>query len=129
MDQHTTYFPEPKPLRRELSNNPTNAEKALWNGLRKKQTGAKFRRKASTGEFVVDFYCCEMWLVIQLDQQFVSVDSVSNDKAAVDQFLRNGGVSVIHIRSIDLLENYEALITGLTWEIEQRSRYCRRMFT
>ena len=45
----------------------TKAELNLWEGLRKSKTGFKFRRQHPIGIYIVDFYCHELKLVIELD--------------------------------------------------------------
>ena len=48
--------------------NLTNAEKILWNALRNgKLNGLKFKRQHSIGNYVVDFYCYKLRLIIELD--------------------------------------------------------------
>ncbi len=55
-------------LRRELRQNQTHAEMLLWESLRnRKLDGVKFRRQHSIGNYVVDFYCAEAALVIEID--------------------------------------------------------------
>ena len=55
-------------FRKELRNNPTKAESMLWKALRKKQLeGRKFRRQHSLGNYIVDFFCPQEKLIIELD--------------------------------------------------------------
>jgi very-short-patch-repair endonuclease len=57
-----------KPNRKWLRNNSTSAEAALWNLLKDKQVeGRKFRRQQSIGKYIVDFYCSQERLIIELD--------------------------------------------------------------
>ena len=57
-----------KQYRRELRNNPTKYESMLWKALRGRQLeGKKFRRQHSLGNYIVDFYCPEEKLVVELD--------------------------------------------------------------
>ncbi|NID11813.1 endonuclease domain-containing protein [Fibrivirga algicola] len=57
-----------KELRRELRQRQTLAEVLLWNELRNRQlNGMKARRRHSIGGYVVDFYCAEAALVVELD--------------------------------------------------------------
>ena len=51
----------------ENRKNPTEAESVLWEALKAKGIGAKFRRQHIIGDFIVDFYCNEANLVIELD--------------------------------------------------------------
>ena len=53
---------------RELRANETEGERVLWNALRSRRLlGRKFRRQVPIGPFVVDFYCAEEQLVVELD--------------------------------------------------------------
>jgi very-short-patch-repair endonuclease len=57
-----------KQNRRNLRNNLTPAEAALWKLLKSKQLeGIKFRRQHSVGNYILDFYCTTQRLAIELD--------------------------------------------------------------
>ena len=59
---------ERKSFRKELRNDLTPAEAALWKVLqRSKIEGRKFRRQHSVGPYILDFYCPEEHLAIELD--------------------------------------------------------------
>ncbi len=53
--------------RRQLRNNCTSQEKLLWKQLQGKKLGFKFIRQYSVDNYVVDFYCPEKRLAIELD--------------------------------------------------------------
>ena len=46
---------------------PTKAEKLLWSELKNKKLGVKFRRQYIIDKYIVDFYCVENGLVIEVD--------------------------------------------------------------
>jgi len=50
-----------------LKNNLTPAEKIMWEHLRKKQTGHKIRRQHVIDDFIVDFVCLGLKVVIEID--------------------------------------------------------------
>jgi len=53
---------------KHMRKNPTGPENALWDRLRQKQLfGLRFRRQQPIGPYIVDFYCSELRLVIELD--------------------------------------------------------------
>jgi len=55
-------------LARELRKSMTDAERKLWRSLRLRQIyGHKFRRQFPLGNFIVDFVCLEMHLIIEVD--------------------------------------------------------------
>jgi very-short-patch-repair endonuclease len=53
---------------KDLRNNPTQAERILWQYLRLRQLGGhKFRRQQPLGNYIVDFVCLEMRIVVEVD--------------------------------------------------------------
>ncbi|MFA6564751.1 MAG: endonuclease domain-containing protein [Verrucomicrobiia bacterium] len=58
----------PSQITRLLRRRPTPAEKLLWRWLRGRRfSGFKFRRQHPIGDYVLDFYCCDARLDIELD--------------------------------------------------------------
>ena len=55
------------PRRRELRKSQTKQEEILWRNIRNRKLGVKFKRQYSIGGYVLDFYCPEIKLVIELD--------------------------------------------------------------
>jgi very-short-patch-repair endonuclease len=57
-----------KPLARQMRREPTPAENRLWRHLRGRQVlGFKFRRQHAIDRFIVDFYCAEVHLIVEVD--------------------------------------------------------------
>jgi very-short-patch-repair endonuclease len=52
---------------RELRRRMTPAEMLLWQALRGRRTGFKWRRQHPIGPFIVDFYCAERRLIVEVD--------------------------------------------------------------
>ena len=61
------YNPELKELARQLRNNSTKAEVFLWMKIKGKSLGYEFHRQVPIDEYIVDFYCPELKLAIELD--------------------------------------------------------------
>lgn len=53
--------------RRELRNQATDEENILWSELRNSKLGYKFRRQHSFGGYILDFYCAQRRLIIEID--------------------------------------------------------------
>ena len=51
----------------KMRDNATNAEHYLWQNLRGKQLGVKFRRQHPIGEYIADFICLAEMLIIEVD--------------------------------------------------------------
>ena len=56
-----------KPAVREMRKHPTPAEEALWERLRRRQLGIRFRRQHCIDRFIVDFYARDAGLIVEVD--------------------------------------------------------------
>ena len=62
------YNPKLKQLARNLRNNNTFAEVLLWNHLKaRKMKGYQFMRQKPIGNFIADFFCSKLKLIIEVD--------------------------------------------------------------
>lgn len=91
--------------RKKLNNNLTPAEAFLWKCLQKKKLeGRKFRRQHSINNFIVDFYCAEEKLIIELDEQ-VHFDIVQQEyDAERTKELESLGFKVIRFENKQVFE-------------------------
>ena len=76
---------------RDLRHNQTEAENAAWHLLRGRQLGAKCRRQCRIENWVVDFYCFEHRLAVELDGSVHSQPSQMRRDAAKEDYLRTIG--------------------------------------
>lgn len=60
----------------ELRNNPTPAEKLLWNNIGQRQLGIKFRRQHPVSNYVLDFYAHRVKFAIEIDGSIHSNEEV-----------------------------------------------------
>jgi len=94
---------------RELRERPTNAEKKLWRRIRDRQVaGAKFRREHPVGNYIVDFYCDEAKLAIELDggQHALS----SGYETTRTQELERLGIRVLRFWNNEVLGNLDGVL-------------------
>jgi very-short-patch-repair endonuclease len=61
------YNPNLKQFARHLRNNSTLSEILLWKQIKNKAFGIEFHRQVPIDEFIVDFYCHELMLAIEID--------------------------------------------------------------
>ena len=93
-----------KTLRQKLRHNATPAEKALWRSLKKSGVGAKFRRQHGVGPYVLDFYCPEHKLAIEIEGS-VHDDVMRRDyDAERHAYLESQGIRVLYFENRALLE-------------------------
>jgi very-short-patch-repair endonuclease len=84
--------------RRALRRNSTDAETALWSELRDRHLGGfKFRRQHQCGPFILDFYCHQVALAIELDGGQHDDESAAAYDEARTAFLRARGIDVLRI--------------------------------
>jgi len=100
-------IPRPKLQRaRDLRRGLTMAERRAWNLLRnRRMLGLKFRRQHVIAGFIVDFYCAELRLVLEIDGSGHSGGAQSDYDAARTANLEARGYRVVRIRNDALQED------------------------
>ena len=98
-------------MRKELRNNLTPAEAALWKALQRGQLeGRKFRRQHSFGKFILDFYCPSEKLVIELDGRHHFSDVGFEADSERSTFLHSHGIRVLRFENKDVFENLDGVL-------------------
>jgi very-short-patch-repair endonuclease len=85
-------------------------EVLLWQQLRKRPDGLKFRKQFPIGEMTVDFACLERRLVIEVDGEGHSFGDQPRRDAARDTLLRRNGFRVKRIAARDVLNDMDAVL-------------------
>lgn len=95
---------------RELRHRQTDAERMLWSRLRNRQIdGWKFKRQVPVGPYVLDFFCFEANLVIEVDGGQHAEDRVASDQRRT-QFLEADGLNVIRFWNREVLNDIDGVI-------------------
>ncbi len=101
-----------KEKRKHLRNNPTQAEAFLWGYLKNSQLeGRKFRRQTSIKNFIVDFYCPEENLVIELDGDFHFDEKAIKDDKRRTQRLEEEGLNVLRFENQEILLHLDNVLS------------------
>jgi very-short-patch-repair endonuclease len=95
----------------ENRNNPTDAERVLWNALKGNKAGAKFRRQHIIEDFIVDFYCPEANLTIELDGGYHNVPEQMKSDAERTARLKELGYIEIRFKNEQVLCNFDETIS------------------
>ncbi|WP_421991626.1 endonuclease domain-containing protein [Qipengyuania sp.] len=89
-------------------------ERLLWQHLRARPGGFKFRRQHPAGLYVLDFYCARLRLAVEVDGwAHDSVETIARDRNR-SAFLRSQGIATTRIPARAVLTDVEAVITRLT---------------
>ena len=112
---------------RRLRREQTDEEKQLWRALRDHRfAGFKFRRQHPLGEFILDFYCADAKLDIELDGfQHGLPEGIQRD-AAREKFLAEQGIETLRFWNHQWHKNREGCLLEI-WNILQRRTGCVRV--
>ena len=106
------YNPKLKERARELRKADNLSEVLFWNQVKNKQfKGYDFDRQKIIGNYIVDFYCSNCNVVIEIDGS--SHDNKQEYDAKRDAYLQSLGLEVIHIPVEDILKNMAATMQWL----------------
>ncbi len=101
-----------KPIAREMRTRPTEAEDILWQHLRcYAVSGYKFRRQHNIERFIVDFYCAEAKLVIEVDGHIHQYQA--EEDAVRQQYLEGQNLKVIRFSNDFILNNINEVINQI----------------
>jgi len=98
---------------REQRRSPTLPEALLWQALRTRPKGLKFRRQHPLGPYVADFYCAGARLVIEVDGESHSMGDRPAHDARRDEWLRNGGLQVVRFAASDVMRDLQSVVTAI----------------
>lgn len=104
-----------KEKRKKLRNNSTEAEILLWLELKQsKLSGRKFRRQHSIGDYIVDFYCPNENLAIELDGEVhFEEDQIEYDRIR-DKYLNSLGIEVLRFENQEVLLNIDKVLKEIS---------------
>ncbi|NWF82164.1 MAG: endonuclease domain-containing protein, partial [Chloroflexi bacterium] len=107
---------------RELRKNATEAEALLWKILRNRAFhGAKFRRQHPVGGYILDFYCHEARLAIELDgSQHSEGEQIKYDEERTKILREQHGIDVIRFWNSEVLHQTEDVLNTLWTVLDER---------
>ena len=110
-EPHSTRKAKTQAQAQYLRDNPTDAERKLWNqALAKSHLGVKFRRQQAIGDYIVDFVCMSHKLVIELDGSGHNSESRKREDQERTAFLEQGGYRVLRFWNNEVMENLEGVV-------------------
>ncbi len=89
----------------------TPAEAGLWKHIKNKQLdGRKFRRQHSIGNYIVDFYCPDERLAIELDGEVHHYDNVHQSDKQKESYLNERGITLLRFENRLVFEYLEIVL-------------------
>ena len=106
---------------RSLRLHQTDAENLLWLLLRNRSFGFKFRRQHPVGRFILDFYCHQARLAVELDGGEHNEDSAALKDEFRSSELLKMGIHVIRFWNDEVLTSTEAVLERIYLELIGRA--------
>jgi very-short-patch-repair endonuclease len=104
-----------QPARNELRNTLTPAEASLWKSLRRSQmSGKKFRRQHSVGPYILDFYCPECRLAVELDGQEHFYPKGWDHDLRRTEYLEGLDIRVLRFENRDVFEHLDWVLRTIS---------------
>jgi len=107
------YNPKLIPLARKLRNNSTLSEILLWEELKqRKMLGYRFLRQKPVGEYIVDFFCNKLKLVIEIDGDSHDENNYENDMTR-QNWLESIGLTVLRFDDLEVKKDMENVLMAI----------------
>jgi very-short-patch-repair endonuclease len=118
-----SYNSKLKNLARQLRKNSTLAEVLLWKNIKGKSYGYEFHRQVPINEFIVDFYCHELRLAIEVDGATHDYNFDNDDNR--QKKLESLGISIVRFSDEDVKRHINDVLRALEieiFEIEEKNK-------
>jgi very-short-patch-repair endonuclease len=110
-----------KKFAQQLRDNMTDAEKHLWWKIRMKQVnGLIFYRQKPIGEYIVDFYCPNAKLAIEIDGSYHLVDETIEYDRIRDEYIESLGLTVLRFNNTEVLTNLKGVLEKIKEVIDMK---------
>ena len=111
------YNPKLREFARQLRNNSTLSEVLLWKQIKGKALGVEFKRQVPMLEYIVDFYCQEIGLAIEVDGNIHDFRYLEDEQR--QQEIEKYGVIFIRFSNEEIKNNMFSVILSLESKIEE----------
>jgi len=116
------YSPKLKEVARNLRNNSTLSEILLWQQLKGKQIlGYDFDRQKPIHNYIVDFFCSELMLAIEIDG--ISHELKSKEDEIRQKILESLGICILRFYDLDVKKNLDGVVKSIrNWILEHKDK-------
>ena len=92
---------------------PTDAETLLWQSLRDRQLGLKFRRQHAIGDYIADFICLEISLIIEVDGEYHNSEEQQEKDTIRTKYLNEQGFYVLRFTNNEVMNQTEWVLKSI----------------
>lgn len=105
---------------RSLRNSMTRAEIIFWSRIRSKQVcGLKFRRQQPICNYIVDFYCDSLKLIIEIDGEIHNMPEIEQYDILRESVLRNHGFQILRFANNEVEFHLDTVLNKLNSFLEK----------
>ncbi|MCS5422667.1 MULTISPECIES: endonuclease domain-containing protein [Psychrilyobacter] len=106
-----------KDKRNNLKQNMTLEEELLWKNIRKDQLGVRFRRQYGIGEYIVDFYCPKLRIVIEIDGGQHYIEKGLEYDHVREEYMKELGIKTLRFSNAEVRDDVEGVVEEIKGEI------------
>jgi very-short-patch-repair endonuclease len=118
MNTFFPYNPRLKKLARKLRQNMTLGEVLLWQKIRGRKLRNQFHRQIPIGEYIVDFYCHELFLAIEVDGSSHEHPEVAVNDLERQNELESLGITLLRFEEMEVRDNVDSVVEVIERWIE-----------
>ena len=117
LDRYQTVHPDIYRLLKDKAKSnkqiPTEAERCLWEMLRAKQLGKKFRRQHIIGDFIVDFVCLDSQLIIEVDGKYHNTEEQKKADELRSSILNKLGYRILRFTNEEIISTPDIVVNKI----------------
>lgn len=98
---------------RKLRNEPTSSEIIFWNLLKQHFSGFRFKRQHPISQYIADFYCHKLKLVIEIDGNIHLTEEAKNSDKLRDEYMLSLDLKIMRFTNEEVCKNSELVIQKL----------------
>ncbi len=108
------YSPKLKELARQLRNNSTKAEVRLWQKIKRKQFwGYDFHRQKPIDNYILDFFCNELMLGIEIDGYSHQIVEVYKKDVIKEEKIKSFGITLLRFADNQVFNDMDNVLRAL----------------
>ncbi|HOY56424.1 MAG TPA: DUF559 domain-containing protein [bacterium] len=100
-----------KYFRKKLRKSMPKGEILLWQKLKNKQIGYKFRRQYSVGSFIIDFYCPDLRLGVEVDGR--THDRTDDYDMSRQKYLESKKITIVRFNSAEIFDDADGVASRI----------------
>lgn len=103
---------------KKLRNNLTHSEIVFWGLVKQYFPNYRFKRQHPISQYIADFYCHKLKLVIEIDGSIHQTKEIKNNDALRDKFMQSLNLKIIRFTNDEVCKNSELVIEKIKLLIE-----------